>query len=80
MNQVARNLVDHEKGFLRGQQFLLCDRDPLYTASFRSILDSGGVEVLRMPARSPNLRPYSVRFVRTIKEECLRRGVPLGEV
>ena len=32
-----------------------------------------------MPARSPNLRPYSERFVRTIKEECLGRIIPLGE-
>jgi hypothetical protein len=71
MNQIARNLVDDEEGVLREKRYLLCDRDPLYTESFRSILGSGGVEVLRMPARSPNLRPYSERFVRTIKEECL---------
>jgi transposase InsO family protein len=79
MNQIARNLVDDEEGVLREKRYLLCDRDHLYTESFRSILDSGGVEVLRMPARSPNLRPYSERFVRTIKEECLSRVVPLGE-
>ena len=78
MNQIARNLVDDEEGVLREKRYLLCDRDPLYTESFRSILGSGGVEVLQMPARSPNLRPYSERFVRTIKEECLSRVVPLA--
>ncbi len=31
------------------------------------------------PARSPNLNAYAERFVRSIKDECLNRVVPLGE-
>jgi putative transposase len=38
-----------------------------------------GVKSLRLPARSPNLNAYAERFVRSIKSECLRRVVPLGE-
>ena len=30
-------------------------------------------------AESPNLNAYAERFVRSIKEECLNRVVPLGE-
>ena len=40
---------------------------------------SSGVSPVRLPARSPNLNAYAERFVRSIKEECLSRVVPLGE-
>jgi len=39
----------------------------------------GGVEVVRLPARSPNLNAFAERFVLSIKSECLDRIVPLGE-
>jgi putative transposase len=35
--------------------------------------------LLRLPSRSPNLNAYAERFVRSIKHECLRHIVPLGE-
>jgi putative transposase len=57
----------------------LCDRDPLFTDTFKRIIEDAGVEVPKMPAKSPNLRPHAERFVRTIKEECLSRIIPLGE-
>jgi transposase InsO family protein len=79
MQQIARNLTDAEEGFLRGIKYLLVDRDPLYTEAFRSLLGDEGVDVKRMPARSPNLRPHAERFVRSIKEECLSRMILLGE-
>ena len=31
------------------------------------------------PARAPNCNAYAERFVRSVKEECLNRVVPLGE-
>ena len=34
MMQVARNLTDADDGFLRGMEYLILDRDPLYTAAF----------------------------------------------
>ena len=33
----------------------------------------------RLPPSSPNLNAYAERFVRSIKQECLRHIVPLGE-
>src|ERR1019366_2760710 len=36
-------------------------------------------ELLRLPARSPNLNAYAERFVGSIKSECLRYIVPIGE-
>ena len=79
MEQMARNLTDPGEGFLRTSRYLLHDRDPLYTDDFEEILRSSGVSPVRLPARSPNLNAYAERFVRSIKEECLSRVVPLGE-
>ena len=79
MQQIARNLTDAEEGFLRGIKYLLVDRDPLYTEAFRGLLRDFGVDVKRMPAKTPNLRPHAERFVRSIKEECPSRMILLGE-
>ena len=79
MTQVARNLTDAGDGFLQGFQYLILDRDPLYTAAFRRLLRGSGVEPLVLPAWSPNLNACAERFVGSAKSECLERIVPLGE-
>jgi transposase InsO family protein len=79
MEQLARNLTDPVDGFLRTALHLIHDRDPLYTRVFGEILKSAGVQPIRPPPKSPNLNAYAERFVRSIKEECLSRVVPLGE-
>ena len=79
MKQIARNLTDAIDGFLRTTRFLIHDRDPLFSASFRATLSPAGVETVKLPARSPNLNAHAERFVRSIKHECLNRIVPLGE-
>ena len=76
MAQVARNLTDAAAGALTGVRHLIVDRDPLYTAHFRSLLQTAGVQLLRLPSRSPNLNAYAERFVRSIKHECLRHSAP----
>jgi putative transposase len=79
MAQVARNLTDAAAGALTGVRHLIVDRDPLYTSRFRMLLQAAGVQLLRLPSRSPNLNAYGERFVRSIRHECLRHIVPLGE-
>ena len=79
MTQMARNLTDAIDGFLRDTRFLIHDRDPLFSASFRATLRGVDVETVKLPARSPNLNAYAERFVRSIKSECLSRMIPLGE-
>ena len=79
MAQIARNLTDAAAGPLTGFGHLIVDRDPLYTAHFRTLLQVAGVQLLRLPSSSPNLNAYAERFVRSIKHECLRHIVPLGE-
>lgn len=79
MAQVARNLTDVVDGFLVGHRFLICDRDSKWSKQVRRMLEDGGVRVVRTPYHAPNCNAHAERFVRSIKEECLDRIVPLGE-
>jgi putative transposase len=79
MMQVARNLTAAGDGFLRGIQYVILDRDPLYTTAFRRLLRDSGVKPLVLPAWSPNLNAFAERFVESAKSECLDRLVLLGE-
>ena len=54
-------------------------RRPADTAHFRTLLQAAGIQLLRLPANSPNLNAYAERFVRSVKQECLRHIIPLGE-
>jgi putative transposase len=80
MQQIARNVTMEGCGALREDcRYLLHDRDTKYTQSFRAIIASGQVEPLMLPARSPNLNAYAERWVRSVKEECLRNVILFGE-
>lgn len=79
MQQIARNLTDDEDGFLNDSRLLLMDRDTKFSAAFRHTLGLGGVHVLRVPPKTPNLNAYVERFMRSIKEECLDRMIFFGE-
>jgi putative transposase len=48
-------LMDCGSGALLGKRLLIIDRDTKYSSAFRSFLAREGVEVIRLPQRSPNL-------------------------
>ncbi len=75
----VRNLTDGVDGFLLPTRYLIMDRDPLFTTDFRAMLASRGVEPVRLPPRSPNLNAYAERFIRSVRQECLGRVIPLSE-
>jgi putative transposase len=79
MNQRARNVTLEDWGFLSGCRYVLHDRDAKFCQSFRQTMESGNVEPIRLPARSPNLNAYAERWVRSVKEECLSKLVLFGE-
>ncbi len=79
MFQMLRNLTDGVDGFLLPHQYLIMDRDPVFTKEFRARLARSGIQPIRLPRRSPNLNAFVERFHRSIKEECLDRVIPLGE-
>jgi hypothetical protein len=78
VEQVARNLTAPD-GILANVRYLIHDRDPLFTARFTEILKAAGVKTVRLPARSPNLNAFTERFVRSARDECLCKVIPLGE-
>jgi putative transposase len=79
MEQMARNAIDPECGHLRSERYVLHDRDTKFCATLRSIHESEGVKCLTLPARSPNLNAFAERWVRSVKQECLRKLVLFGE-
>ena len=79
MEQQARNMTMEEWGCLTGYRYLLHDRDTKFCESFRELIESGSVNPLPLPARSPNLNSYAERWVRSVKEECLAKLILVGE-
>jgi putative transposase len=79
MRQVGRTLTAVGDGPLRDHYVLICDRDRKWSASVRQFLGASGVRVVQTPLQAPNANAYAERFVRSIKEECLDRIIPLGE-
>ena len=79
MEQQARNATMQGWGLLRGCRYLLHDRDTKFCQSFRQLIESGSVETIRLPARSPNLNSFAERWVRSVKEECLSKMILFGE-
>jgi transposase InsO family protein len=79
MRQVARHLTDPVDGVLAGPRLLICDRDRKWSRAVRQLLEASGVQVVQTPFRAPNCNAHAERFVRSIKEECLDRLIPLGE-
>jgi len=79
MMQVARNVTMEDYGFLKGNRYLLHDRDSKYSSAFRATIRSGGVKSVRLPARSPNLNAFAERWVKTVKDECVSKLMLVGE-
>ena len=76
---MARNATDESSGFLRGQRYLLHDRDTKFCAPFLDVLRSSGIQPLALPARSPNLNAFAERWVGSIRQECLSKLILFGE-
>ena len=79
MEQMARNLSFTDTGRLNGCRYLLHDRDAKFCAAFTGILETVGIQAVRLPARSPNLNANLERWHRSVKEECLSKMILFGE-
>jgi len=76
MRQVARTLTIADEDRCGA---LICDRDAKWSEPVRNRLRDTGIRLMRTPYRTPNANAYAERFVRSIKQECLDRMIPLGE-
>jgi len=79
MHQVVRTLTAADDGALVHHRVLICDRDAKWSAHVRARLGDAGIRVVQTPYQAPNANAYAERFVRSIKQECLNRVIPLGE-
>ena len=79
MEQMARNVTMDDSGFLIGCRYLLHDRDAKFCATFDDILEAVGVNVVKLPPRSPNLNAHCERWIRSVKTEVLSRMISFGE-
>ena len=79
MQQIVRTLTMAEASVVSLPQVLICDRDRKWSHDVRRRLRDAGIRVVLTPVRAPNANAYAERFVRSIKEECLNRIIPIGE-
>jgi transposase InsO family protein len=79
MLQMARNATDEVSGFLRGQRYLLHDRDTKFCAAFLDVLRSSGIRPLALPPKSPNLNAFTERWVGSLRQECLSKLILFGK-
>jgi putative transposase len=77
--QAGRTMTAADAGVLAGCRVLICDRDQKWNAPLRHMLEDSSVRVMQTPFQAPTCNAHAERFVRSLKEECLNRVVPMGE-
>jgi putative transposase len=77
--QQIRNLLIDLGDRAAGFRFLVHDRAGQFTAAFDAVLAGAGIEVVKIPPRSPRANCYAERFVLTARTEITDRMLIFGE-
>ena len=62
-----------------GPTYLIRDNDDKFGRRFDAAAEGTGIDVVKIPPRSPNLNPICERFLGSVRRECLDHVVILSE-